>query len=249
MSTDLRAVLFDMGGTIEDLHYTEATRAEATRGLQRLLAELGLDPHLPLPQLQAVVLAGMKAYAAWRETTEVELPSERVWTEYIFPNNGISKERMMAAAEDITFYYESHFHVRALRPDAPAALAALAERGFRLAVISNILSRRIIQSKLAEYGIAHYFDAVITSSNFGWRKPNPRIFLEAARLVAMPPAACAYVGDTISRDVVGAHRSGYGMAIQIKSFLTDKVDKASDVEPPDAVVGNLMQVVNLVSSR
>jgi len=153
----------------------------------------------------------------------------------------------MTEAEDITFFYETRFHIRSLRPEAPAALEALRAKGFRLGVISNIISRTMVQAKLEEYGIARYFDPILTSSNFGWRKPNERIFLEAARLMGCAPAECAYVGDTISRDVSGARRSGYGLAIQIKSFLTDKADKETDTEPPDAVIHDLMQVVDLVS--
>ena len=247
MATTLRAVAFDLGGTLEDLYYDDAIRRQATRDLQRFLSERGLDPRLPLPELQATVVSGMKAYQDWREKLEVELPPEQVWTEFVFPNHGLPKNRLMAEAEEITFFYETHFHIRTLRPEAPAALAALREQGFRLAVISNIISRRMVQVKLEEYGIGHYFDPVVTSSNFGWRKPNERIFLEAARLMGCAPAECAYVGDTVSRDVSGAHRAGYTLAIQIKSFLTDKADKATDVEPPDAVIHDLRQVVDLVS--
>ncbi len=88
----------------------------------------------------------------------------------------------------------------------------------------------------------------MTSSNFGWRKPNERIFHEATRLMGLPPAACAYVGDTVSRDVIGARRAGYGLAIQIESFLTDQIDQRdrTDVRP-DAVIHDLMQVVGLVA--
>ncbi len=87
----------------------------------------------------------------------------------------------------------------------------------------------------------------MTSSNFGWRKPNERIFLETARLLDVAPAECVYVGDTISRDISGARRAGYGLAIQIESFLTAKADKATDVAQPDAVVRNLMDIVDLVA--
>jgi len=247
MTPPIRAVLFDMGGTLEDLYYNDATRVEAARGLQEFLAARGLDPRLLLPDLQATVLSGMEAYKDWREKTELELSPERVWTEYVFPHHGLPKDRLMAAAEDVTYFYETHFHIRSLRPEAPAMLAALAGRGFRLAIISNIVSRHMVQAKLSEYGIAQYFHPVMTSSNFGWRKPNERIFLEAARLMGMKPAECAYVGDTVSRDVSGARRSGYGLAIQIKSFLTSKADKETDSEPPDAVIHDLMQVVDLVT--
>lgn len=245
--TPICAVVFDMGGTLEDLYYDHTTHQEATRGLQELLRGLKLDPGLSLPDLQTTVLSGIKAYQAWREMNEIELPPERVWTEYVFPNHGLSRARLIAAAEDLTFFYETHYQVRSLRPEAPAVLDALHKQGFRLAIISNIISRWLVQHQLVEYGIAHYFDPVVTSSNLGWRKPNARIFEEAARLMHLPPAVCAYVGDTISRDVMGARRAGYGLAIQIISFLTDKADHATGGVPPDAIIQDLTQVVNLVN--
>jgi putative hydrolase of the HAD superfamily len=245
--TKIRAVAFDLGGTLEDLYYDDASRLQATRGLRALLVELGLDPGLPLLDLQAAVLSGMKAYQQWREKSEIELPPERVWTEYVFPNHGLSKDRLKKVAEDITIFYENNFHVRRLRPEAPEVLAALHQRGLRLGIISNIISRQAVPLNLQAYGIAHYFDPVLTSAGFGWRKPSARIFLEAARLMNLPPVACAYVGDTVSRDVIGARRAGYGLVIQIKSFLTDEADRGTDGVPPDAVIHDLMQVVNLVA--
>jgi putative hydrolase of the HAD superfamily len=245
----IRAVVFDMGGTLEDLYYDDASRTEAMLGLHKLLIERNLDPCLSLPDLQATVLTGMKAYQAWREESEMELSSERVWTEYVFANHGLPKDRLRANAEDLTYFYETHFYVRSLRPEAPALLDALHERGLSLAIISNIISHRVVQGCLKRYGIEHYFDPVITSAAFGWRKPNARIFLEAARLMNLPPAACAYVGDTVSRDVIGARRARYGLAIQIKSFLTDRADKDIHVQPPDAIIHDLMQVVGLVAHK
>jgi putative hydrolase of the HAD superfamily len=243
----IRAVVFDMGGTLEDLYYNEAIQQEATRGLHGLMAERGLDPGPDLVGLQAAVLSGMKAYQAWREKSEIELLPERVWGEYIFSDHGLSREWLAAAAEDLTFFYETHYQVRRLRPEAPAVLEALHKKGFRLAIISNIISRRLVPCKLDEYGIAHYFDPVVTSSNSGWRKPNERLFHEATRLMGLPPAACAYVGDTISRDVIGARRAGYGLAIQIESFRTAQIDGGTDGVQPDAVIYDLMEVVELLA--
>jgi putative hydrolase of the HAD superfamily len=243
----IRAVVFDMGGTLEELYYDETIRQGATRGLQELLRGLKLDPGLSLPDLQAAVLSGIEAYQAWREESEIELPPERVWAEYVFPNHGLCKERLMAAAEDVAFFYETHYQARSLRPEAPIVLEALRKKGFRLAVISNIISRRLVQCKLVEYGIAHYFDPVVTSSSFGWRKPNVRIFREINRLMGLPPVACAYVGDTVSRDVIGARRAKYGLVIQIKSFLTDKADRGTGSVLPDAVIHDLRQVVDLLT--
>jgi putative hydrolase of the HAD superfamily len=242
----IRAVVWDMGGTLEEVYYNEAIQQEATRGLRDLLAERGLDPALDLDGLQAAVLSGIKAYQAWREERELELPPERVWAEYILPNRGLHPERLAAAAEELAFFYETHYQVRRLRPEAPAVLQALYEKGLRLAIISNMISRGLVPFKLAEYGIAHYFDPVVTSSAFGWRKPNERIFHEVTRLMGLPPEVCAYVGDTVSRDTIGARRAGYGLAIQIKSFLTTQVDHGTDGVRPDAIIRDLTEVVDLV---
>ncbi len=243
----IQAVLFDMGGTLEDLTYDEPLRWEGTRDLRELLRGLGLDPGLSLQDLQATLFSGLGAYQAWREGSEMELPPERVWTEYIFVNQGLPKERLEAAADELSFFYETHYYARSLRPEAPAILEALRKRAFHLAIISNTLSRRLAPSKLADYGIAHYFDPVLSSASLGWRKPNVRIFEEAARLMQLPPQACAYVGDTVSRDVIGARRAGYGLAIQLKSFLTDRADRGTLPVLPDAVIQDLWEVVDLVT--
>ncbi len=252
----IRAVLFDMGGTLEELYYDDTIRQQATRDLKELLARLGLDPGLDSAGLQAAVASGIGAYQAWREQTEIELPPEKVWTEYVFANHGLSRRRLAAAAEELAFFYETRFQVRSLRPEAPAVLETLHQKGFRLAIISNVISRRLVTYKLVEYGIAHYFDPVVTSASLGWRKPNAQIFEVAVRRMRLPPSACAYVGDTISRDVLGARRAGYGMAIQISSFLTDRADgKAAALTPPDeeyllpdAIIQDLTHVVDLVGA-
>ncbi len=245
-STPIRAVLFDLGGTLEDTSYDDALRLTATGGLRDLLAQHGLDPGLDVPELYAVLKKGIKAYRIHRETTEHEVPPERVWSEIIFSELNLPADKLAAMGEELAFYWDAKFTKRVLRPEVIATLDALRERGFRLGVISNIMSRNLVPYNLAQDKIADYFEVVLTSASFGWRKPNPRIFHEAARLLHLLPAACAYVGDTISRDVVGAHRSGYALAIQIKSFYTAVSDTETDIEPPDAVVQNLLQVVDWV---
>jgi putative hydrolase of the HAD superfamily len=246
-SKTIRAVIFDLGGTLEDVYYDDTLRLQAMPGFCEVLAKHDLDPGLAIPDLYATVKAGMQKYQDWREESERELPPELVWNEFVFTKQHLAKGKLAAVGEELAFYWDTRFSKREMRAEVPALLEALHARGLQLGVISNITSRRLVPCQLAEYGIRDYFQVVLASSVFGWRKPNPRIFLEAARLLNVPPAECAYVGDTVSRDVIGARRSGYGLAIQIKSFLTTQADRETDVEPPDAVVENLMQVVEIIS--
>lgn len=235
-----------MGGTLEEIYYDHGTWEGGTRGLQELLAHWDLDPGLSLPEIRATVLAGMAAYQRWREVSLIELPPERVWTEYIFSDHGLPWARIAAAAEDLTLFYENNFMARALRPEAPAVLAELHARAYGLGVISNVISRRQVPHNLAAYGLDRYFGVVITSAAVGRRKPDPWIFLKAADRLGVPPAACAYVGDTVSRDIAGARRAGYWLVVQIKSFLTDRSEHSTDTETPDAVITDLREVLPLV---
>lgn len=241
----IRAVLFDLGGTLEDVYFDDALRLQATPGFRAILARHDLDPGLAIPDLCATLKAGMKQYQTWREASERELPPERVWREFVFARHNLAHEKFDARGEELAFYWDTRFSRRTMRAEVPALLKALRERGLLLGVISNITSRGFVPHQLTAYGIRDNFQVVLASSVFGWRKPSARIFLEAARQLHVAPAECAYVGDTVSRDVIGARRAGYALAIQIKSFLTARSDRATDVEPPDAVVENLAQVVDL----
>ena len=245
----IQAIVFDLGGTLEDIFYDDESRLSAARGLLDLMKSKGLDPGLSPLELRDAILAGIKRLYKIREEENREIPPEQIWSDFIFPDGRLSRARLQAAGEELTVVYENTFYTRKLRLEAPGALADLSRHGFRLAVISNVLSRGQVPLNLAHYGIAQYFDPIVASSVFGWRKPDPRIFLEAARLMNLAPEACAYVGDTISRDVIGARRAGYGLAIQIKSFLTTKADRETETETPDETISSLSQVGPLVMQR
>ncbi len=244
----IRAVLFDLGGTLEEVYYDHPLRLAATEGLLAILSQHQLDPGLPLADLYAVIDAGMSRYGQYRHDTELELPPERVWSEFVFANT-FPASAIIPIAEELAFYYDTCFYQRTMRAEVPSALQTLRDRGLRLGLISNIYSRGQVPYNLDRYHIRQYFEIVVISSEFGWRKPHPSIFEHAAQLLELQPAQCAYVGDTLSRDVRGAQRAGYGMAIQIKSFLTRKADSAADTDQPDAVVTSLTQVIDLVASR
>lgn len=245
----IRAVIFDMGGTLEQVYFDDTLRQQATHGLLALLEKYNLGSGMNAIELFSIVKAGMARYNLWREETCLEASPERQWSEFVLiDHRRFPQDQVESIGEQLAFYYDINFYTRKARPEAKEMLEALRSRGFRLGVISNIFSRQAVPHNLARYGLAEYFQAILCSSAIGYRKPDPRIFMQAAGLLGMNPAECAYVGDTISRDVVGAHRAGYRRAIQIKSFLTRVSDKETDTEQPDAVIDNLMQVVELVQN-
>ncbi len=117
------------------------------------------------------------------------------------------------------FFIETHYYQRAMRPEVPGVLEAIHKMGLKIGLISNVNSRGQVPANLEQYGIRHYFDPIVLSSEYGRRKPDPAIFHYAARLANVPTSDCVYIGDRIARDILGARRAGFRLAVQIRPRL------------------------------
>lgn len=243
----LRAVFFDMGGTIETFSRTAELCRQATPGLQQLLHSFGIDLQRTDEELYQVVIAGLNRYHAWSLETLDELPTEQVWRDFIFPGIPIDPAKLAAAAEELMLYIETRYYQRALRPEVPAALEAIRNMGLKIGLISNVCSKGQVPVNLSQYGIRHYFDPIILSSEYGRRKPDPAIFHYAARLAHVPTGACAYIGDRIARDILGARRAGFKLAVQIRHAYEHGEDDSGAT--PDAVVDEMTAFVDLLKQE
>jgi len=92
-----------------------------------------------------------------------------------------------------------------LAPGARPVLARLRRGGFRLALLSNLIfeSPRAIRRLLRRWDILTYFDAVVTSPEAPWSKPDPRFYRRALLQLKVPPARAVHLGD-LPLDVEGA---------------------------------------------
>jgi HAD superfamily hydrolase (TIGR01509 family) len=102
------------------------------------------------------------------------------------------------------FYYRERFdaaileHYRrhsAIAPGVEAVLEMLKARGLPLAVGSS--SRRAwVETCLTALGIRRYFDTVVAGDMVPRGKPDPAIYLLAARRLDTPPGECFAVEDS-----------------------------------------------------
>jgi HAD superfamily hydrolase (TIGR01549 family) len=88
----------------------------------------------------------------------------------------------------------------------PEVVRRVRERGLRTAVVSNSDGR--VAEMLERQGVAALFDAIVDSGRVKVEKPDPAIFLHAARQVGVEPERTVHVGDLYSIDVVGCRRAG-----------------------------------------
>jgi FMN phosphatase YigB (HAD superfamily) len=119
--------------------------------------------------------------------------------------------------------------------------------GLKIGLISNVNSRGQVPTNLREYGIFDYFHPIVLSSEYGCRKPDPAIFHQAARLANVPTSQCVYVGDRIARDIEGACRAGFGMAIQIQHDFDHGEDDRGAA--PDAVIRDMTRLLDILHAE
>jgi putative hydrolase of the HAD superfamily len=75
------------------------------------------------------------------------------------------------------------------------------------AIVSN--GQRVFSElELRYFGLYDRFEHVIFSSDFGHKKPDPRIFLQAAAKLDLNPEELLAVGDNFDNDIVPAARIG-----------------------------------------
>ena len=233
-------VLFDMGGTLEDIHVDDESRHASIQGVLDILRAHGIDPDKDFETAASAINAGWERYGAYRDPRQRELKPEEIWGSFVLTDFGLDEESVRSYAEELAHMWEvTHYH-RALRPHVREMLEGLKDLGMKLGVISNTASLYQVFDILKEYGIRDYFQDVTLSSVTGYRKPDPNIFMVSLHQVQSDPAHCAYVGDTISRDVIGPIRMGFGAPFHIDSYLTRLKD--THVSPDVKATYNIQDI-------
>ena len=237
----IRAVFFDMGGTIETFGFTPELRIRATAGIQKILQSVGIELNLSDVALYTVVTQGLKQYHDSCIDSLVELSPVQVWSDYVLRDFNVDRTRLESVAEQLATYVELSYYERKMRPEIPAVLEELRRMGLKIGLISNVNSRGQVPANLKQYRIDEYFDPIIMSSEYGRRKPDPAIFHYAARLMNVPASQCAYIGDRINRDIVGARKAGFRLAIQIiHDYEHGELECGAT---PDAVVNSMTEIL------
>jgi putative hydrolase of the HAD superfamily len=202
--TELRAIFFDAGFTLLEL--------------RRPFAELYVDEaralvELPLPEFRAHM-----AQLVPRLNREFRFGDAEHRT-------SDERERLgwwrfsRAAAEPFPELLARHdeWHERLVERFAMgsawrvvAGADRLIERcrraGLTVGVISNWHSA--VHHLLRECGLAPGIEFILVSSEFGWRKPSPKIFEHALTRAMVPASQAVHVGDSWEDDVVGAASAG-----------------------------------------
>ena len=234
----IAAIIFDIGGTLRERVQDAQFQAQATERLYELLGK----PEVPVDYWEQLARR-QDAYSAWAQEQLIESSEQETWTRWMVPE--LPRELIEPNAVELMIAWRDSRSGRAVpRPDAQRVIAELSARGYRLGVISNTTSSVDVPHSLEKHGLRKYFGSVILSSTSRCRKPAPEIFWEAARALNVEPARCAYVGDRISRDVVGSRRAGFAKAILIEARGSTTESRNGMVQP-DMIIHSLSELLDI----
>jgi 2-haloalkanoic acid dehalogenase type II len=222
----IRAVLFDLGGTLIDERDFE-TWTDLARSFY-----LDLDAETLAHAYTEVV----------RETDGERLGADQAARMAEFWRRVLSR----AAERDVPLETARRFDAArgparrrlTVFSDVRRCLEELQQDRRALAVVSNSTSEAHVRQLLDRAGILDFFAQVVSSGTEGFAKPSPEIFRRAVQRLGIQPAEALHVGDLPRTDAQGARGAGL-FAVWLNrdgtGFCEDPPEITSLLEVPTCV--------------
>ena len=215
----LRAVLFDLDGTLADTAPDLAKAANAMRSLR------GLAP-LPLASLRPFASQGARGLL---HVALDKAPED--------PDYEALRDEFLSA------YGKTSYRDSALFEGMPELLDQIETLGLQWGIVTNKIGR--FTTPLVErLGVSRRAAVVVSGDTTAHSKPHPAPLQHAAASMGLAPSSCVYVGDDL-RDVHAAHAAGmrvvaasYGYcgASEVEHWEADAII-ASPGELPAVLIG------------
>jgi beta-phosphoglucomutase family hydrolase len=165
-------------------------------------------------------------FLAWYKTMQrygMELPEDRFYALGGMPSHRIIE--LLAAEQSVTVDAVHAAHekeqafldlIHLLKPIEPVMAVAREHRGRKPIAVASGGFRRIIHHQLELVECINWFDAIVTAEDTQRHKPEPDVFLEAARRLGVNASDCIVFEDA-DLGVEAAKRAGM-KCIDVREF-------------------------------
>ena len=214
MTLPLRAVFFDMDGTVLD------TAPDMATALNTLRAQEGLAP-MDFETVRCTVSHGAARVvkSGFPDSTDAEFEA--------------LKRRFLNI-------YRGALCVRTqLFPGMAEVLDGLGARGLKSGIVTN-KAGWLTEPLLEQMRLRSRFDCVVSGDTTRESKPHPLPLLHAAELAGVAPVECIYVGDA-ERDVQAAR--GAGMAVLVADYGYQRADEDTRAWRGDAYLAAALDLL------
>lgn len=204
----IKCVLFDLGSTLieyENNRWDEMSLMALQAGyryLQRIID--------PLPSMEKITDEYLKIRDSNREYSGRTLEEWNVPDKIaeLFETVGIKNDEKIIS-KFFSKYYKVISDQLTIFDDTVEVLEQLKKAGLKIGLVSNtIFPESDHKDDLKRFGIIEYFDFMIFSSSFGYRKPHRLIYEKAIELSGCKAEQSIFVGDRYEEDYFGPRENG-----------------------------------------
>ena len=203
----LKGIIFDINGTLTDI-LTDEGYEEIFRAISHFLTYRGVFLHRWEVRDAYSRIMDEQRKAGGEKYPEFDAVS--VWREFLRQYAPGSKGKPKASDPMPRFLAEMYRGISRFRlslyPEVKAVLDGLRPH-YKMAVVSDGQSAWAMP-ELKAVGLDGYFNPVIVSGDFGYRKPDRRLFHAALTGMGLTPEEVIFVGNDMYRDIYGAGRIG-----------------------------------------
>ena len=236
----IRGLIFDINGTTSDI-LTNEGHDEIYRTLANFLDYQGIV--LRADELRELYFAinGRQRKESGQEFPEFDAVA--VFKEIIGQRSSAYTRRLPADKLRLLpgicaeiFRAASRFKLE-LYAGVAATLAALKPK-YQLAALSDgqsVWGR----PELHSVGLDGYFDPLFISSDFGYRKPDPRLFALILKKMRLTAAEAIFIGNDMYRDVSGAKAAG----LKTVFFKSNQGEQRSRGGEADYIIYNFPELL------
>lgn len=239
----VKGIIFDINGTLSDIH-TNEWHDDVYRVVSNLLSYQGisLEPNV----VKDLYFQKMKDQRAVCGERHPEFDAIGIFREIITQHStdftrGLPTEKLEQIPRLLaeTHRAASRFRLQPY-PGVVDTIRQLHPK-YHLAIISDGQSACAIP-ELNALGLAGYFDPIVISGDFGYRKPDKRLFTAALTAMKMEPSEVLFVGNDLYRDIHGAQRLG----MKTVFFKSNQGTQEKEGVNPDYIIYNFPELLNAI---
>lgn len=124
-----------------------------------------------------------------------------------------SDDEIKEAVAAISANYWRNYKANCYVDDEVKDILSKLQAKYKCGIVSNFMVEEGIEELLDDFGVARYFDFVVTSIKVGWRKPHREIYDTALKLSEVEKDEILFIGDDYICDYMGPMEYGFNAVL------------------------------------
>lgn len=127
-------------------------------------------------------------------------------------------------------------------PNVSLTLKKLSQKAKLALITMRFVPREAVIAELEKFGLAKYFQHVMTALDTDKPKPSPDALKKCMEMMCIQPEECLVVGDSIADIRAGKSVGAKTVAVLSGIFSREELEK----ENPDFIIGNINELPDIL---